>query len=114
MHQKEEVVLRVKSKGNKIGASVLSRLNKMGNPTQILKKINALVAGLPEKKALVSISLTEDRSVDYKILYPGDAQILRTLPPQSRSLSALCQVRNRYGHPTISQSEYNGIIKSIS
>ena len=108
------VTIRVKSKGNKIGAAALSRLNKMGNPTQILKKINDLVAKEPTKKCLVVVDgLGADQR--FQVAYPGDAQMIVHLRSKGEiSQDILNEHRSKYNMAPITTREYEGILQSIN
>ena len=110
----QKVEIRVKSKGNKIGASTLSRLNKMGNPTEILKKINEIAKDQPTKKVTLEIEgLASNQKIN--VLYPGDAQVISHLLSQNKgSLEQLNNFRRKYEKASISAQEYQGILKSIN
>jgi len=106
------VVLRVKSKGNKVGAAVLSTLNKMGNPTELLKKINQKVHGISQKKVMVHLTL-EGKQVVIKVAYPGDGQVLRSIPQSERTLGHINHKRKEYELEPISAAELQGVLRSI-
>jgi len=106
------VVIRVKSKGNKIGAAALSRLNKMGNPPEILKKLNELAQKQPTKKVMVAV---EGTGLDQKliVIYPGDAQALAHLKSRGdHSWEELNKYRAEYNRAPITMKEYLGVLKS--
>jgi hypothetical protein len=105
-----EVILRVKTKGNKIGAAMMSSLNKIGNAVDILKQVNDLVRNRKEKKLMILVSKEGQAKPQLRLLYAGDGQLIRANP--EISLAQLNGERSTHGLEPISELEYRGVKKS--